>query len=320
MKHTKHSAFSMVELVFVIVVLGIVASIGSSIIAKTFETYIIQKATYNASMKTEIAVQQIANRLSHAIPWTFVAKNPTVANPFNNFIILKEAPPADLVHTALEWVGVDNDSFSAVTPPGWSGYCDIDTSNPGQCDAQGSNPDFTATVITNLSGPNNPATIADSAIFFKTSYYNNAGPLLYEPECIGLVDDGTGIKNTNCAVGVTGFAAGTPPLLTFDDANPKIRAEQYALSWSAYTLEPVFVRAAPDGTRLYDLNLVYNYRPWAGNDYNIQGTRSTLINNVSVFKFTQVGNTIRFKLCVLQQIGTQNGEQITICKEKAVIR
>lgn len=115
MKHTKHSAFSMVELVFVIVVLGIVASIGSSIIAKTFETYIIQKATYNASMKTEIAVQQIANRLSHAIPWTFVAKNPTVANPFNNFIILK-APPADLVHTALEWVGVDNDSFSAVTP------------------------------------------------------------------------------------------------------------------------------------------------------------------------------------------------------------
>jgi len=312
-------AFSMIELVFVIVILGIVSSIGASIIAKAFETYITQKATYTASMKTELAAQEIANRLANSVPWTFVAKDPTVANPFNNFIILKEAP-ADLVHTALEWVGVDNDSFSAVTPPGWSGYCDINSSNRGQCDTQGSDPAFTAAVIANLSGPNNPAAIADSAIFFKTDYYNNAGPLLYEPECIGLVDDGTGIKNTNCAVGVANFVAGPPPLLTFDNNIPKIRAEQYALAWSAYTLEPVFVRAIPDGTRLYDLNLIYNYRPWAGDDYNIQGTRSTLINNVTVFKFTQLGNTIRFKLCVLQQVGTGNKEHITICKEKAVVR
>lgn len=45
----------MIELIFVIVVLGIVASIGSSIIAKVFDTYISQKAVSTSSIKTEIA-------------------------------------------------------------------------------------------------------------------------------------------------------------------------------------------------------------------------------------------------------------------------
>ena len=305
-------AFSMIELVFVIVILGIVSSIGASIIAKAFETYVIQKATYNASVKTELAAQEIANRLANSIPWTFVAKAP---GNHANLVVLKESP-ADSVRTVLEWVGIDNDSFSATTPPGWSGYCDIGTSNPGQCDTQGSNPVFTTAVIQNLSGPTvtTASTIADSAIFFKTDYYNSA--LRYSPRCIGLVGDG----DTTCAVGVNTFVAGSPPTLTFDDINPKIRAEQYALSWSAYALVPVATRVV-GGTQLYDLNLFYGYQPWENETYDGGGrTGSTLISNVTVFKFTQLGNTIRFKLCVLQQIGTGGGDVITVCKEKAVVR
>lgn len=307
------SAFSMIELVFVIVVLGIVSSIGASIIAKAFETYVIQKATYNASVKTELAAQQIANRLANSVPWTFVAKAP---GDHAGLVVLRESP-ADNARTVLEWVGIDNDSFSAVTPPGWSGYCDISTSDPDQCDTQGSNPVFTATVIQNLSGPTatTASTIADSAVFFKTDDYNSV--IRYSPRCIGFANDG----DTTCAVGVNTFVAGPPPILTFDDVIPKIRAEQYALSWSAYTLEPVFVRATPDGTQLHDLNLFYGYQPWENEIYNGGGRiGSTLISNVTVFKFTQLGNTIRFKLCVLQQIGTGGGDVITVCKEKAVVR
>ncbi len=303
----------MVELVFVIVVLGIVSSIGASIIAKAFETYVIQKATYNASVKTELAAQEIANRLANSVPWTFVAKIP---GDHAGLIVLKESPTNN-THTVLEWVGIDNDSFSAVTPPGWSGYCDINSSNPGQCPTQGSDPAFTTAVIPNLSGPTatTTSTIADSAVFFKTDYYSSA--LRYSPRCIGFANDG----DTTCAVGVATFVAGPPPVINFDDANPKIRAEQYALSWSAYALVPVYVRTTPSGTRLYDLMLFYGYQPWENETYNGGGrTGSTLINNVSAFKFTQLGNTIRFKLCVVQQIGTGAREQITICKEKAVVR
>jgi hypothetical protein len=173
-------------------------------------------------------------------------------------------------------------------------------------------------VIQNLSGPTvtTASTIADSAVFFKTDYYSSV--LRYSPRCIGFANDG----DTTCAVGVNGFAAaaGAPPLLTFDDANPKIRAEQYALSWSAYALVPVATRVV-GGTQLHDLNLFYGYQPWENETYDGNGrTGSTLISNVSVFKFTQLGNTIRFKLCVLQQIGTGGGDVITVCKEKAVVR
>jgi len=67
--HTR-SALTMIELIFVIVILGIVSSIGAEIIANTYESYIIQRAEYRASMKTELALNQIANRLRYAIPGT----------------------------------------------------------------------------------------------------------------------------------------------------------------------------------------------------------------------------------------------------------
>ncbi len=52
--YKKSHAFTMLELIMVIVILGIVSSIGSSLIAKTFESYIVQRALHKASMATEL--------------------------------------------------------------------------------------------------------------------------------------------------------------------------------------------------------------------------------------------------------------------------
>ena len=54
------SAFSMIEVVFVIVVLGIVASIGSQIIVQVYESYIMQRAMHRTSIKTELAITQLS--------------------------------------------------------------------------------------------------------------------------------------------------------------------------------------------------------------------------------------------------------------------
>jgi len=43
-----------------------------------------------------------------------------------------------------------------------------------------------------------------------------------------------------------------------------------------------------------------------------------LPNNVSVFKFTENGGTIQFKLCATENIGADYN--ISTCKEKAIIR
>jgi len=68
-------AFSMLELIFVIVILGIVASIGSEMIVKVYQQYIVQRAQHRASIKTELAATQIANRLASAIPGTVVRRD-----------------------------------------------------------------------------------------------------------------------------------------------------------------------------------------------------------------------------------------------------
>jgi len=320
MKKDLRYAFSMIELIFVIVVLGIVASIGSSAIAKVFDTYISQKALSTSSIKTEIAAMQIANRLNHAIPWTVVAKNPL--NPFNDFICFVDNPQvSDNIHTAIEWIGVDNDSFEAMATPGWSGYCDTSSSTRLTCPTPGSDIALSKNIIEKLSNNGiNFTSFAGSkpAIFFKTDDYDNLTK--YHPSCIGLV-----AGNTDCAIKAYGIegTAFTHPTLAFTDSDPKIRAEHYALAWSAYAIVPVNYRDINDDGifDVYDLRLYYNYQPWEGEKYTDIGIPSAvLLNNVSVFKFTQLDNTIRFKICVQQPIGGANVAPVTLCKEKAVIR
>lgn len=319
-------AFSMVELIFVIVVLGIVASIGSSIIVQAFQTYITQKATSSASIKTELAAEQIANRLSYAIPWTLIAKRP--AAPYDSTSFVDNPTGVNANHTALEWIGVDGDSFEATATPGWSGYCVPESFIDGvPVDATGYTPgsriDITQTIINNLSNSGVDFTTTTFAankplIVFKTdNYRDGTNELPYHPSCIGLVTGG----DTSCAIKAFGTVgvAGSHPSLTLDNTNPKKIAEHYALAWSAYALVPTAARVV-NGQTVYDLRLYYNYQPWEGETYAANGSSQILVNNVSLFDFTNYKNSIRFKICVLQPIGTNTTEMVTLCKEKVVMR
>lgn len=155
--HTFRSAFSMVELVFVIAILGIVSSIGAEIISQIYESYIVQRAQYRAASKTELAINQIANRLRYAIPGT-VGFRPTLGGTFKG---ITEANNGN--DTVLQWVAYDGDSFEAMTStsrkPGWSGFCDIDASSSTSIVTPGSNMDLTTTIIGKLGGNINQARI-----------------------------------------------------------------------------------------------------------------------------------------------------------------
>ncbi len=115
------SAFTLLEVIFVIVILGIVASLGSELIVKVYQQYIVQRAQHRASIKTELAATQIANRLASAIPGTvYRIKNDDTYESFDsNF----SSGSNDDSYKGLQWVGADTDSFSAT---GWSGFCDVD--------------------------------------------------------------------------------------------------------------------------------------------------------------------------------------------------
>ncbi len=328
-------AFSLIEVIFVLVILGIVASIASQIIVQVYENYITQKALYNTTTKTEIAINQIVNRLTYAIDGTTVTKKPhtstytvpyTIGSKGSNWIKLSDIDITNPNHkqfTTIEWIGYDNDSFATTATPLWSGLAKYDTAGGAtreSFETPGSNLNFVATIMNNLSegkvdlNNSNPAAV----IFSQENDFYRTG-VEYDPTCMGLIET----NNTSCIfpVKIGTNIAGNDTNLTFTratDANhanplPKIITERYKLAWSAYALVP----EDKDGDNLYDLNLYYNYQPWNNETYK-DGKKSLLINNISVFKFTENGGVIQLKLCASENIGKDYN--ISSCKEKAIIR
>ena len=147
MKRKMRAAYTLLELTFAIAILGIVASIGSEIIVKVYEQYIVQRAQYKASFKTELSALEIANRLRYAIPGTvYRIKDDGSTEPFASAL----TATGD-IYRGLQWIAYDGESFNATasaTPrrPGWSGFCDLNASrtsrfhrNPGIKSCNGTN-------------------------------------------------------------------------------------------------------------------------------------------------------------------------------------
>jgi prepilin-type N-terminal cleavage/methylation domain-containing protein len=290
MKHTYNhkKAFTMIELVFVIVILGIVASIGADIIARIYESYILQRAQHRSSVKTELSASIIANRLRYAVPGTiFRIKNDgsyeSVDSPLSD--------PSGNSYIGLQWVGSDGDSFESLKDdadatgrrPGWSGFCDLDNSSKTSLNSPASNFAVADTIMKNLSkdaAGTAQSNLGKSAVFFPND-----------------------TQEHNVSAG-TATANGTT-VLTLDDNGPVTFKEQYKLAWSSYAL-------VVEGG---NLNLYYNFEPTPQTSYDGK-QKQLLMKNVSTFKFKSAGQTMRFKICKEEKISSTF--TITSCKEKAV--
>ena len=314
---TFRPAFSMLELIFVIIILGIVSGIGAEVIAKVYENYIVQRALHKSSVKTELVAAQIANRLAYAIPNTVIARqDPTIANTFE---AINSAPAK--TYNIMQWIGFDADSFGASTGsnnPGWNGFCDVDdtaNTDTNKISTPGSDLELANTIITNLSNSNKK--LGNAAVLY---------PATYDVHSVGYTE-GTRNMLISPILDTTATGAGTT-VITFDAVAVDTRdiKEHYKLAWTAYAIVPTEItgteltdRGFDAGDTIYDLALHHNFQPWDGTFYNSAATvKTTLIRNVSVFNFMGTGDTIRFKLCTQENIG--GTYPITMCKEKAVIR
>ena len=329
-------AFSLLEVIFVLVILGIVASISSQIIVQVYENYIIQKGVYNVSTKTELAANQIVNRLTYRIQGSTISKDhdafvvgiatPTEAQHWRK---VEDVIAGGNIYTTIEWLGYDNDSFSAQQIPGWSGIIDYEsaTTTKGQFLTPGSNLATTTIIVSNLSKNEAGVTQVDlsgtnpAAVIFsqKDGLYASTPNRKYDPICMGLIPNGVNIdgitSSTDCIFSVAQSGNNILQFVGTSALNSKIITERYKLAWSAYALAPV-----PNiETGLHDLVLYSNYQPWRGESYlDATTTRNTILRNVSVFKFSENGGTSQFKLCVSERIGTNFN--VSTCKEKVVIR
>jgi prepilin-type N-terminal cleavage/methylation domain-containing protein len=192
-------AFTMIELVFVIVILGIVASISSELIAKVYGQYIVQRAQHRSAIKTELAASQIENRFNSAIP------NTVYRIKFDGtYESIETASGTGDDYIGIQWIGADSESFSTASTPGWSGFCDLNDSDKSQINTDGSQLSMTDAIISYLY---NGKTIVDSAVFFPNQYEEHN------------ISGRTGEEQLN-----------------FDNTGTKTIAEQYKLAWSSYAL------------------------------------------------------------------------------------
>ncbi|MCD8543762.1 MAG: type II secretion system GspH family protein [Sulfurospirillum cavolei] len=309
----KHSAFTLIELVMVIVVFGIVAGIGAEILVKVYENYLRTRAINRLQSQTEITLEQIAKRLQYRIKDSVRASNDNGAN----WVAL---PNATVGYTVIEWIGISNESFlgehnGASVVPGWSGFLDMeDTANTNLAARTLSTPGSTLSyardiilaltdgnVDMNIEGGKLPALIfKGSKPLYNVNLYYNQGVNNYTTRVSRSTESAFHIPaNDN--------------IIDFDNDGFGDLFEQYYLAHTAYTLV-LSANAANDG---FDLNLFYNYQPWEGETYAANGTQELLAEDVSTFRIRQEGDVIRIKLCIHDNNQNSNFD-FSACKEKVI--
>lgn len=308
-------AFTLLELVVVIVVLGIIAMMSFNAIMNIYSNYFQTKTVNELETQTEIALEQISKRLEHRIKPSVIARKTDGA-----FLALNDSGVnLNAEYEILEFIPYAYEIFNDV-PSGnkagrYSGYADLAKSSPATgLISPGSN--FSTEVVETIKDltcrEDTNATCVDFtkkdggvAAIFSDVYYNVQDSFGYK-----------GISNLDIAkVGVKGGQSGlNGNTLEISGFDGKQISEQYHLAYTANAIVPE-QSADPKDTAngVFDLNLYYDYRPWMGEKYKQNGEKATLAKNVTRFVFTEKNGVIVLKLCMRAK-----NSEITICKSKAV--
>ncbi len=295
--------FTFIELIFVIVIMGILAKFGSEIFRNVYLNYNQSTANNELQINTELVLQQIANRFQYRIKDSVIARVSGAAN-------FKSISSADANSTVFEWIGYDIDGWLGNNRgvngnpniPTWTGFIDlnaIETANADQNTLFSPNTDTgeVNAVIAALSPSG--AGIGNAAIFFTGENADVQTDYGWQ-----------GALNTQSNVAAHRITAG-PTVQQLDDVtgadftNTDIY-EQYKLAWTAYALE-----IATDG----NLTLHYDYRPWEGQSY-LNGSQAVLMQNVTTAKIQALGDILNLQVCVSENNIT--GREYSICKEKVI--
>ena len=304
-------AFTLLELVVVIVVLGIIAMMSFNAIMNIYSNYFQTKTVNELETQTEIALEQISKRLEHRIKPSVIARKTDGA-----FLALNDSGVnLNAEYEILEFIPYAYEIFNDV-PSGnkagrYSGYADLAKSSPATgLISPGSNfstevvetiKDLTCREDTNVTCVDFKDKDGGVVAIFSDVYYNVQDSFGYK-----------GISNLDIAkVGVKSTDGDTLEISGF--ANKQI-SEQYHLAYTANAIVPE-QSADPKDTAngVFDLNLYYDYRPWMGEKYKQNGEKATLAKNVTRFVFTEKNGVIVLKLCMRAK-----NSEITICKSKAV--
>ena len=320
-------AFTLLELVVVIVVLGIIAMMSFNAIMNIYSNYFQTKTVNELETQTEIALEQISKRLEHRIKpsviarktdGAFLALNDSGVNLDAKYEILEFIPYAyEIFNDVISFDANDNVIEQGGKAGRYSGYADLAKSSPATgLISPGSN--FTTGVVETIKDLTCKDDTRNSkcvdfknkdggvVAIFSDVYYNVQDSFGYKGDITKLDIAKVGVKD-----GQSGLNGNTLEISGFDG---KQISEQYHLAYTANAIVPEQSADPKDAANgVFDLNLYYDYRPWMGEKYKQNGEKATLAKNVTRFVFTEKNGVIVLKLCMRAK-----NSEITICKSKAV--
>ena len=318
-------AFTLLELVVVIVVLGIIAMMSFNAIMNIYSNYFQTRTVNELETQTEIALEQISKRLEHRIKPSviarktdgdFLALNDSGVTLAQDYEILEFIPYAyEIFNDVISLDANDNVIEQGGKAGRYSGYADLAKSSPATgLISPGSN--FTTGVVETIKD----LTCKDDTRNSKCVDFKNkdGGVVAIFSDVYYDVQNSFGYKGAGnldiAKVGIKGGATGVDgdTLEISGFANKQI-SEQYHLAYTANAIVPEQSQSQADKDNgVFDLNLYYNYKPWMGQGYKT-GEKATLVKNVTRFVFTEKNGVIVLKLCMRAK-----NSEITICKSKAV--
>ncbi len=303
-------AFTLLEMIIVMVVLGIIANFGVEILVNAYSNYIFTSVQNRLQSQSEAAVNQIANRLEYRIKDSTIARlsSTTASVPLAQAGVGMNA-------TVLEWVSADREGWLGTTNvPLWSGF--IDVNNPAANANRLITPQSDLATLDALIGNISPSgtSVAQSAIYFiggSGDTQNGFGwnvPINTQDQLLHPIQAAG--NNFTSSIG--------------DDFAGVDVHEFYQLAWSAYAI--VFEN---DNAGHGDLILYYDYQPWLGESIataQAQGTREVLMENVTTFAFRAEGDVVSIQVCISDEDLFNDDEDndnttgsYSVCKEKTIL-
>ena len=302
-------AFTLLELIIVIVILGIIAMMSFNAMMNIYSNYFQTRTVNELETQTEIALEQISKRLEHRIKPSVIARKPS-----GGFLPLNDSRVnLNSGYEILEFIPYAYEIFNDV-PSGnkagrYSGYADLAKSSPATgLISPGSN--FSTEVVETIKD----LTCKDDASGCVDFKDKDGGVVAIFSDVYYDVQNSFGYKdNLNLDIAKVGVKSTDGDTLEISGFANKQISEQYHLAYTANAIVPE-QSADPKDTAngVFDLNLYYDYRPWMGQGYK-NGEKATLAKNVTRFVFIEKNGVIVLKLCMRAK-----NSEITICKSKAV--
>lgn len=302
----RRNGFTMIELLFVIVVLGIVGGIALQTIRQYFDGIFKSQIYTQRINEADHILEQLSKQFENAIELSIVnmdqdaADNALVGTCIGDPSVETESVAHDYT---VAFIGVDIDSLNIAGKPGWS---------------EKAKSTFTGTSLTSDDVNYSKADAMITAFYPTSNLVNSA---IYNHQ--GKNDSCSNFftLNGNAYYTITGLVGNT--LTLTNNAGSTIikeddRGQKYLLR-SGYAF-----RVLNNGQFV----MFSNFRPWKGEKYNT-GKQSILGENVASFyadfnktnSFNDRGSIWRLKVCMRgleQNLTTNDNASNAICRERRV--